>query len=465
MKQKKSASQSSATKSKKGMVIFLCLYVVLVALVLVALCRMMTPLRQQLVEYEAAQLENKCAQVFEELFADPDWKMLYDLSGRSDTLYEGRDAYAAYMEDKVGSKALTCHETYTGLPGVHKYNVYLGEEKVAAFTLTGGADSPADIPQWTLDEVEIFFERAESVTVEKKPGYTVHINGVALDDSFTIRTTATKAEEYLPEGVHGYRMDQQYIDSLLVQPEIVVLDENGESVAVTLDSETGIYTLQIPDAAEMTEAEKTLVRNAAVADAKFSMGSIKAAEFRKYFDADSEVYADIVGNPISIQSNKGFSIDERSIEVSEYYRYSEDLFSANVKLTVNVTRKDNTIKVYELDKTYFFTRDGSSDYLVSEYTNEPVQEKVEQVRLTFVMNDEERISFMVNRGADTVTLPEITVPEGEKLVGWATRTDDGSGTITMTVRLLPIGEVLGEPEPMTLYPVFQVMQEETAGEV
>lgn len=460
VKQEKSASQPLPVKSKKGIILFLCLYVAMVVLVLVALCGLMTPLRQRLAEYEAAQLQNKCTQVFEELFADPDWKMLYDLSGTEDTLYEGRDAYAAYMEAKVGSKELTSSETYTGLSGTHKYNVYFGDEKVAAFTLTGGADSPADIPQWTLDTVELFFERTESVTVEKKPEHTVYINGVALDDSFTIHTTATKAEGYLPEGVHGYRMDLQYIDGLLVQPEVLVLDENGEAVAVEQDSESGIYTLQLPDAAEMTEAEKTLVRNAATADAQFAMGGIKATELQKYFDPDSQVYADIVGNPIFIQSNKGFSVDESSVEVSEYYRYSDDLFSANVKLTVNVIRKDNSVKVYELDKTYFFTRNGSDDYLVSEYTNEPVQEKVEQVRLTFAVNDEERVSLMVNPGADTVTLPEITVPEGEELVGWATRTDTGGGTVTMTVRILPIGAVMGELEPMTLYPVFQTTQEE-----
>lgn len=460
MKREKTASQPSAVKSKKGMVIFLCLYVILVALILAALCCLMTPLRQRLVEYEAAQLDNQCARIFEELFADPDWKTLYDLSGTEDTLYEGRDAYAAYMEAKVGSEELTCHETYTEVSGTHKYNVFFGDEKVAAFTLTGGADSPADIPQWTLDTVELFFERAESVTVEKKPEHTVYINGVALNDSFTIHTTVTKAEGYLPEGVHGYRMDQQYIDGLLVQPEVLVLDENGEAVAVEQDSESGIYTLQLPDAVEMTEAEKTLVRNAATADAQFAMGGIKATELQKYFDPDSQVYADIVGNPIFIQSNKGFSVDESSVEVSEYYRYSDDLFSANVKLTVRVVRKDNSVKVYELDKTYFFTRNDSGDYLVSEYTNEPVQEKVEQVRLTFAMNDEEQITFMADRGGDTVTLPEIIVPEGEELVGWATRTDAGGGTINMTVRLLPTGEVLGELEPMTLYPVFQVTQEE-----
>ena len=440
-----------AGKSKKGIIAFFCLYTALVAAVLTSLCCMMTPLRQWLVEYEAAQLEHRYGQVFDSLFADPDWKMLYDLAGGQDTRYEDSAAYAAYMEAKVGGGKLTCRETASDLAGVHKYNVYLGEEKVAAFTMTGSAGSLTEKPQWTLGAVEIFFERTVSVVVEKKPEYTVYINGVALDDSFTIRSTATRAEEYLPEGVHGYRLEQQRIDGLLTQPEVLVLDEHGQAVPMAQDPQSGIYVMQLSGGAEMTEQEKTAARNAAVADALYSMRKITAAELKKYFDENSQVYKDIVSNPMTIQGHKSSYIDEKSIAVSEFCRYNEGLFSARVKLTLNVIRKDDTVKVYEVDKTYFF---GGNDPVVG-YTNEPVLERVEQVRLTFAINAEEQMFFMEAVETDAVTLPEITIPEGKKLAGWATKTDNGNGTVTMTVRLLPTGEVLGTLEPMVLYPVFE----------
>ena len=438
-------------KSKKGFIVFLCLYIVLVAAILTALCRMMTPLEQWLAEYEAAQLEHQYAQVFDSLFADLDWKMLYDLAGEQDTRHEDSTAYASYMEAKVGGGELTCRETASDLAGVHKYNVYLGKEKVAAFTMTGNAGSLTEKPQWTLGDVEIFFERTVSIVVEKKPEHTVYINGVALDDSFTIRSTATGAEEYLPEGIHGYRLVQQRIDGLLVQPEVLVLDEHGQAVPMAQDAQSGIYVMQLSGGAEMTEREKTAARNAAVADALYSMRKITAAELKKYFDENSQVYKDIMNNPMTIQGHKSSHIDENSITVSDFCRYNEGLFSARVKLNLNVIRKDDTVKVYQVDKTYFF---GGNDLVVG-YTNEPVLERVERVRLTFAINAEEQMSFMALVGTDTVTLPEITVPEGKKLAGWATKNDEGNGTVTMTVRLLPTGEVLGTLEPMALYPVFE----------
>ncbi|MBP3305476.1 MAG: hypothetical protein J6L24_05845 [Oscillospiraceae bacterium] len=447
-------------KATKGTVIFYSVYGGVSALILLVFLCLLIPLRSWLVKYEASQPERKCAEVFEYLFADPDWKILYGLAGVADTAFENENAYAAYMEAKVGNAELTYTETSAGLSGDCKYIVRFGDEKIASFTLTNNTDKAADVPVWELGTVEIFFDRGESVTVEKLPGYTVYINGVALDDSYTVRTTATRAEEYLPEGVHGYRTEQQYIDGLLVQPEVTVRDERGNPVTMAQDAETGIYSPVLPAAPEMTEEERNLALNAAKADAKYSMRAITAAELRRYFDANTQVYKDIIANPVYVQNYRSYSFDENTAAVSEYCRYSDKLFSANVKLTMNVIRSNGTTKVFELDKTYFFTLNAAGNYLVTQYTNAPIQETVESVRLTFIQDGEQVESRLVNTDAATLTLPEITVPEGKVLTGWAVQSDDGSGKITMTVIFTPgeNGEVSVSgsiTEPMTLYAVFE----------
>lgn len=441
------------SKIRMGLILFFCIYIALTALIAVVLLWQREPLEQKLADYEAAQLENRCAQVFEELFATLDWQRIYALSNTADTPYEGAEAYASYMEAKTKNKALTYRQAYTDAPSERRYHVYLGAEKIAAFTLTGGEGASI----WTLDGVEIFFERTVSVMVEKKPEQTVYINGVALDDSFTIRTIATRAEGYLPDGVHGYRSEQQCIGGLLIEPQITVVDEKGQSVPLRWDQERKIYTTLTVSTPEMTEEEAALARNAAIADAKYSMKTLTAAELRQYFDPQSRVYGDIVNNPMFIQAHKSSYIDEGTVEVSQFCRYSDRMFSAKVKLNVNVIRKDDTLKVYPLEKTYFFTSNDSGNYLVTDYTNEPVQERMEQVRLCFIMNDEKQ-SIMVDIGAETVQLPEVTAPAGQKLIGWAVKSFNGK-TVTMTVRLLPTGEILGGLEPMELYPVYQDVTE------
>jgi hypothetical protein len=383
-----------------------------------------------------------CQGEFDRLFTRPDWAALYELAGESGSQFEGAAAYGAYMQTKVGQQPLTYQEVQTDLADTHRYLVYLGEEKIAAFTMTGG-------PDWALNSLELYYEPTVSVTVEALPEYTVYVNGVALDDGYTIRTVQTLAEDYLPEGVHGYRRKWQAVNGLLVEPEIVVVDEDGTPVPVEKDSETGIYRLMENGAAEITEAEATLVRKAAMADAQFAIGAISYAQLKECFDANSAVYKMLVTNPRNLQKYTSASIDEKTIEVSEFCRYSDTLFSVNVKLTQKIIRTTGTLKVYQLDKTYFFTLIGGK-YLVTAYTNQHMTEQVEQVCLTF----EGGVSIMVDVDASAVSVPPV---EDGEFLGWATRTTADDGSIIMQVRILPDGTVLGDLEPMTLYPVFQTL--------
>lgn len=441
-----------------GTIVFYSLWAVFTALAVFGIFRLMIPLEDWLIRYEASQPGQRCEEVFQELFGQPDWGAIYDLAGVEDTKFEGKNAYTTFMESKVGSKSLTYAETSAGLSGDHKYVVSLDKEKIATFTLTNTADEDADIPDWVLGTVEVFFNRTVGVSIQKNPDHTVYINGVALDDSNTVRTVTTRAESYLPEGVHGFRMEEQYLDGLLIQPEITVLDSLGNPVPMIQDAETGTYVPEDWGIREITEEEKALAIAAAKADALYSIRAIRQADLRNYFDANSQVYTDIISTGAFIQSYQGYTFDEAT--VTDYYRYNGDLFSANVSLNMHVTRKNGSIKTFSLQKTYFFTLQDTGNYLVTQYTNVPIQETLVSVRLRFVQDDKVLESVFVSTTDTMLTPPEVTVPQGKTFTGWAVKADDGNGKITMTVCFIPdeTGKVplhSHQPlEPMTLYAVF-----------
>jgi len=453
-------------KISPGTVVFYSLLILFVAAALAAMSYLMIPLEDWLIRYEASQPNHRCEEVFTSLFQKPDWRVLYGLADVKDTDYEDENTYAAYMEAKVGDKELTYAETSAGLSGDHKYVVYLDKEKIATFTLTDTADADADIPNWVLGSVEVFFTRTVDVTVQKIPGYTVFINGTALDERHTVRTLSTKAEAYLPEGIHGYRLEEQYLDGLLIEPHVTAVDESGNPAAMVQNAKTGVYTLADWGISDITEQEKLLALNAAKADALYSIRAISSLELRGFFDANSQVYADIIGTTAFVQSYLSYTFDEAGTSVSDFYRYSDSLFSANVMLKMQVTRKNGTIKEFPLRKTYFFTAQSDGTYLVTQYTNIPIQETLESVRLTFVQEEKTSESLFVSHSASTLTLPQVTVPEGKVFAGWAVKSDDGSGKITMTVIFTPtesgvVSLTAHQPlEPMTLYAVFENTEKE-----
>lgn len=452
----------SRRESKRGIYMFYSIYGICIAVFIIALLCVMAPLRSWLVRYEASQPEKKAQEVFDQLFADPDWTALYKQAGAQDTPFETAETFSEYMNALAGSAELTYFETSAGLSGDHKYIVKLGEEKIATFRLTGGTDEKTDISVWELGAVELFFDRGENVTVEVLPEHTVYINGKALDDSFVVRSIVTKAEEYLPEGVHGYRAKQMQVTGLLKAPEIVVKDASGNDVAVTQDSETGIYKVANP-AAEMTDEYRKIVLDAGIADLTYALRDISKAELREHFDGNSQIYADIVGTHPFLQDYLGYEFDDSVTAVSDFYRYSDSLISANVKLLAKVTRTNGTIKEIPLSKTYFMEKKGGK-FLVTQYTNVPVQDYVEHVRLTFVKDGVQMGSQMVVSNAHTLSLPQIDVPEGQQFKGWAVR-EEKEGKVTMTILFTPAADgtvqITSQQtlEPMELHAVFEAVAE------
>ena len=447
-------------KPRAGTVIFYVIYFALVIAAVIGIFSILEPLENWLTRYQASQPEERCQEIFAELFEEPDWAAIYDLAGTEDTRYEGRDAYAAYMEELVGDNALTYSETSAGLSGNHKYIVRCDGKKVAVFTLTPTEEDESGITHWQLGTVEINFKRTQSVTVEKLPEHTVYINGTPLDDSHVIRSIETVAEAYLPEGVHSYRMQTVRLDGLLVQPEIIVKDAEGNAVEMALN-DLGILSPVLSESAPMTQEEEDFALEAAKANAKYAIRAISTTQLKKYFDPESETYQNIRKTPMFVKNFINHYFVKNAFAVTQFARYSDGSFSANVALELRVQRDEDYTKSYKSSITYFFRTQENGDLQVYQTTNMDVTERTEQVRLDFVNGSQAVDSMMVDVQSESIQLPDVTAPEGKTFQGWATQTVGEDGNITMTVLFAPAenGTVYlsGETvlEPMTLYAVFE----------
>lgn len=441
-------------RGKTGTIVFYSLLLVYILLFCIAMGIVMKALNNWLVRFEASQPTAKCQAVFSQLFEDPDWEQLYELSNESGDITA--ETYAEHMAQKVGDQQLTYIETSAGLSGDKKYIVRCGSEKVATFTLCNNAPN-ADIPDWQLGTLEIFYSIPRfSITLMAPPEYTVLVDGRELDESHVIRTVNTKAESYLPAGVHGYRMNEMAVHELLKDPEVQILDATGNPVEVHYDSQSRCYRVEA-GSPEITEEHRQTLVTAAETYCKYMIGAASRTALRNCFDSQSEIYRTVTANTTWMQSYASYQLGEA--QIADYYCYSEEYFSAKVSLKIDVTRKNGTVKEYELENTFFVKKAGN-EWLIWEMINSNPQETVTNVRLTFISEDQMLRSELVDAESTKLTLPEVTAPEGKTFAGWFTQTVNESGSTTMelvfepsednTVRLS--GTVL---EPMTLYALFQ----------
>lgn len=455
-------TQTVPEKHRKGPrlggVIFYTLYFMCILVFFVATFFGLQWLQGWLTDYQAAQPTTKSQEVFEQLFSHPDWGALYDAAGIEDTPYEGKEQFVSYMENKVGDATLTFKETSAGLSGDKKYFVLLGDEKIASFTLSGQTAAITDIPDWELGGVELFFDRSETFYIQNVDGHTVEVNGVPLDDSHVIQIATTAAAERLPIGVTGTSTCTQEISDLMAVPTVTIFDKSGKSMEVSYDAETHTFTEQT-EANTISDSEREAALNAAKTNCLFMIEKASKADIAKYFDTSSDVYSVIVnlGN-LWVQDNNGYRFTKE--EVSDYARYSDDLFSAHVVLNLNVTRKDGTTKDFGYDQTLFFRKQDTGKWLVYDATNADVNAPVGKVRLTFMNGDTVLSSEFVKTDATELDTPLVSAPEGKVFIGWY-RIDkyDNGTTYTMAFDpdenghvTIPNGTTL---EPMTLYALFE----------
>ncbi len=445
-----------------GSIVFYSIYGAFVLAVVIAIWALMAPLKDWLIRYEASQPDTMRQQVYNEYFAKPEWEKLYEMAGIEDTAFEGNDAFVAYMTAKVSAASnptLACEETSAGLSGNHKYLIKLDGEKVASFTLEPSGESRGTVTGWQLGDVELFFSRGHSVTVEKLPGQTVYINGVALDDSYTVRTVSTKAEDYLPEGLHGFRYEQQTVTGLLTAPEVTLTDAKGNPVALITNAETGIMKGENQSSTmQISQAHKDAAIAAAKNHALFAIRKISSGTLSQYFDPSSQLYKDIVSTTVFLRAIDSY--DFRDVGIEDYYCYSGSFFSARACLTMDVHTANGYTKVFEINTTFFFQKNAQGKFWVIDSTNVDITEQVEEVRLSFVNGEEQLESMMVNATSATLTTPAVSVPTGKVFKGWAVKSTDDKGNTQMTILFTPdeTGKVAVAPnqtlEPMVLHAVF-----------
>lgn len=452
---------------RTGSMVFYGFYFGLILVFFVGIFITLNWLNGWLGKYEAAQPTIKCQQVFDQLFANPDWAQLYRLAGdptgtgtnKYDTQFEGQDAFVRYMTEKVGSQQLSYVETSGGLTG-KKYLVRLGTEKLASFTLLGQQENIIDIPDWQLGEVELFLNRNQSIKIRKMENHVAYINNNPLSDDYTIQIASTKADER-QAAENRIRTSIQEVDGLLTTPELLVYDQTGAPIEVRYNADSGMFEEQI-SAIAITDEERSAVFGALEAYAGFMINaSGSRAAVAKYFDGGSQTYNDIVKMNGELWMNADRGHDFLNEEILGYTKHSDTLFSVRASMVMHVNNKDNTEKDYNVTQSMYFQYKNNK-WVCTEMTNEDITAPVGEVRLSFYdLAGNQLSSDFYSTGIKSLTTPVVTAPAGKVFKGWATVETNDQGQKTWNVVFQPdeMGNVTFPDGynlvPMKLYPLFQ----------
>ena len=250
----------------------------------------------------------------------------------------------------------------------------------------------------------------------------------------------------------------------MAKPEVKITDSTGKEMEVVYDEASRTFVEQT-EATSITEELKTTAIDACKAYSLYMIEAVGADSVAKYFETTSDIYKFIVRSDRWMQDYSDYRFGNE--EVSNYVRYTDDLFSVKVSLSLFVTRTNGTVREYEVDDTLFFELQSTGKWLVFDRTNEDVTAPKGQVRLTFMDGDVKISSEFYSTESKELTIPVPAAPTGKVFTGWYRKDVNENGTVTATVIFSPDESgkvsVTGiKLEPMTLYALYQTADEAAA---
>ena len=461
-----------------------CFYLILLVAVVLGVKNTqdkVSALDQQLEEYELAQAPHFVDSLFQQYFASPDWGALFDMAAPEiQSQYEGKDAYIRYAEAKVSDQPLSYRYLRSISDTEDEYTVYAGKEAMASFTVQNSSTDPA-APHWQLGTLKLLYSSEGSYRITHTIGHTVKVNGVALTESTLIKSTQmapTKVLKVLPIQVPVIGTNTHEVQGLMAVPVVTIEDSNGHPLQVNYDQETHEFSEAI-NQETIPQEIRTLALDTVHAYCEYMIQGAFSGTLSQYFKAGTDTMNGISStNTNHLQRPQAYAFSQE--EVSNLVYYTEDLFSVDVKLQMDLTREDNTVKQDRIEKSLFFEKDFNGNWLCVNMTGEKLFDEVTTVRVRFVQDDKVLSSRMIDQKEQFIYCPDAEIPtelpdntpghnmkkndtsylEKISFAGWGLLLEDKYGKPyyqpVFKADLDRKAEIPGGllEEPVTLYPIF-----------
>lgn len=321
-----------------------------------------------LVRYEAAQPERLAEKLADSLKLDG-FGSVFSLSA-APTRFETEETLYAHYDGEIREKEITWQQSRVNYsPHFPSYDFYAEDKLLGSVTLeavsTETLMSILSVSQWAVKEAEpVTIEALESLAVTVPQGFSVSVNGIALGTrELTGTAFVPEIFQYAQEYVAVPEMVEYSVSGLYEKPTVEIADAAGTPVKYRESYDNGrtVVTADFIPALEMdSELEGMVLENAERYSNFFSADLPGCQESTKpiadMFPKDS-YYLGLADNyrrqDMWMYSAHYAPVFENE-KVSEYIRYSDDLFSCVVYFEKNMLLIKTGQDTKDVTHTRFF---------------------------------------------------------------------------------------------------------------
>lgn len=287
--------------------------------------------------YDRAKAASQPELFMDSVVEDVDAEKLFEWLGANETFtvsaYTNTDEYLKYFESMLGDKKIEYEATDTN----NVYDIKAGSRTIATVRIvSNNVFDEYNFSGWKLysaDVVPYMYDALRKTIIADK-NYEVYINGKLLTGDYVIKEKSPSLGDYMAQitdeeyGSYVYK-----VDGFLVEPEILVLDKNGNKIENT--SEEGDLAEYVSETPVMEESVKTRISETFLAYFEH-MNKLKTFdEMKVYLKEGTDTYTLIEDTQQSIEwvtPVKSITVVDEVIE--EYYEFGDTYFSCNVYINV-----------------------------------------------------------------------------------------------------------------------------------
>lgn len=319
-------------RTKKFPVFYICLLVLVVAVVILTEFGK-SVLKDVLKEYEDSQPKYVAEDFLESNFDSVVGETCAKLFASQISAYETEESIARYFSEVTEKKEFALQSVSSGVGGDLQYVVKCDNKKFITFNVVkSGETTEHGFDLYRLSDIVLNEKLLNTYSVEVPVGYSLTVNGISADEKYCLGDRIeTESQEFMPEGVDGIIYTTYTFDKMCGVPTFTVTAPNGKTCEV-VQKENGVYHSEIVYDDALADAYSEYVIEATKAYACYLQKDATFSKVGKYMDPTSQLYANIKSSPnwMVIDHN---SYDFEDVTTSEFYAYSEDIFSCRVTLT------------------------------------------------------------------------------------------------------------------------------------
>lgn len=336
-------------------------------------------LNSYLTSFENSQPIHFAQAVFDQYFQKEDFTAALEKAGYTTGEFETLADASRKLKEMQEGKDLSFYSA-SAMDGKAQYNVVLTEKGETEETSTDGGKGIAstkiaslyftrqtEADSWgfagyDLEKMEMFVPATRTLTVVLPSTSTLKVNGVEVSKDFVTEEEAHAFNEYLPKGVEGITLCTYKIDSLIFDPDLEVIDAQGQAQTLTRDEESGNMTAQLNYNSQAKEKLGQRILSGMKEYAKYIQNDGSIGKVAQYFDTTSMFYRNIALNPGAfVWDHNGFEFKNESVD--DFYQFDENTVCCHVSFDQVLKKTGREDYVDVLDMIVFAKRRGNQFYI------------------------------------------------------------------------------------------------------